>query len=58
MAELNYIGLKGFAMAVYVYSYGQAVFQHYNVLKTIENKMAALSGLVYKASKDVDDVDT
>ena len=43
-------------MAMYVDDHGQAVLHHYEVLKHIENELAALLGMVYKAAKDVSNV--
>ena len=40
-------------MAMYVDDHGQAVVKYYEVLRHIENELAALLGMVYKASKDV-----
>ena len=43
-------------MAMYVDDHGQAVFNNYELVKQVEEDLAALLGMVYKTSKDVSDV--
>jgi hypothetical protein len=54
--ELRNIGFRGYVMAMYVDDHGQAVFNNYELVKQVEEDLAALLGMVYKTSKDVSDV--